>query len=467
MKVTTLIVCLLAFVFTFQAQTFAVDFSVNLTGDAGDFTCDATCSLRDAIDDANAAVTDDTISFAAGITNITLSTNQIDINNAGTLTINGSGANVLTIDGGAGMNRIFLVNSATVTIRGVTLTGGNGNGAAVRVNDGTLILEAVVVQNNVGDSQEGAVFYGGGTNHRIANSTFSGNTDFGACSAFRALGASLTVFNTTVSGNSTTRGIGAICFLGNSTATFRNTTISDNIADGTDGGGGGIFIQDTATVDLGNTIVSGNISGGAGPDLYRFTSTATFTTSGGNLIRDISGNPDAPNTTTFPYNANLPTGTPNANGDKVGITGDIVNPLLGPLTIANGGTTPTRALQTGSPAIDAGINDLANAAELTTDQRGTGFARIRDGNSDGTATVDIGAFEVQFGTTAATVSVSGRVLSSRRSGVSNAVVHLTNQNGEFKLPEPTVLDITRLRNWKSEKLTSSTSFRNAISLIRR
>jgi hypothetical protein len=238
----------LAFVFTFQAQTFAVDFSVNLTGDAGDFTCDATCTLRDAIDDANAAVTDDTISFAAGITNITLSTNQIDINNAGTLTINGSGANVLTIDGGAGMNRIFLVNSATVTIRGVTLTGGNGNGAAVRVNDGTLILEAVVVQNNVGDSQEGAVFYGGGTNHRIANSTFSGNTDFGACSAFRALGASLTVFNTTVSGNSTTRGIGAICFLGNSTATFRNTTISDNIADGTDGGGGGIFIQDTATV---------------------------------------------------------------------------------------------------------------------------------------------------------------------------------------------------------------------------
>lgn len=141
MKVTTLMVCLLAFVFTFQAQTFAVDFSVNLTGDAGDFTCDATCTLRDAIDDANAAVTDDTISFAAGITNITLSTNQIDINNAGTLTINGSGANVLTIDGGAGMNRIFLVNSATVTIRGVTLTGGNGNGAAVRVNDGMLILE--------------------------------------------------------------------------------------------------------------------------------------------------------------------------------------------------------------------------------------------------------------------------------------------------------------------------------------
>lgn len=36
------------------------------------------------------------------------------------------------------------------------------------------------------------------------------------------------------------------------------------------------------------------------------------------------------------------------------------------------------------------------------------------------------------GTTAANVSVSGRVLSSRSRGISNAVVHLINQNGEIK-----------------------------------
>ena len=62
------------------------------------------------------------------------------------------------------------------------------------------------------------------------------------------------------------------------------------------------------------------------------------------------------------------------------------------------------------------------------DQRGA--ARIIDGNNDGTATVDSGAFEVQLGTTAASVSVSGRV-TTRGRGISNAVVHLTSQSGEI------------------------------------
>lgn len=372
-------------------ETFAVDFTVNQAGDAGDLTCDATCTLRDAVDDANAAATDDTISFAAGLTTITL-INEIDINNAGTLTIIGAGANVLTIDGGAGTNRIFDTSLATVTIRGVTLSGGNGFGAAVNAFGGTLILQEVVVQNIAGSGSVGAVFFSGGTNHRIANSTFSGNTGFDSCAAFRADNTTLTVVNTTVSGNSTSAngfGTGAICFLGG-TATFRNTTISGNTAAGIGGGGtigfgGGGIYNERATVDLGNTIVAGNTAATAGPDLFRFDSTATFTTSGGNLIGDNSGNTSAPNTVTFP------TGNRNANGDKVGTGGSVIDPLLGPLQ-NNGGPTPTRALLARSPAIDSGIN--AVAAGLRTDQRG--FARIVDGDRSFTATVDIGAYEQQL-----------------------------------------------------------------------
>jgi len=63
-----------------------------------------------------------------------------------------------------------------------------------------------------------------------------------------------------------------------------------------------------------------------------------------------------------------------------------IDPKLGPL--ANyGGPTQTYKLLAGSPAIDAGDNNII----ILTDQRG--FPRKKDGNGDGVAVVDIGAFE--------------------------------------------------------------------------
>jgi hypothetical protein len=64
------------------------------------------------------------------------------------------------------------------------------------------------------------------------------------------------------------------------------------------------------------------------------------------------------------------------------------DPHLGPLA-ENGGWTQTHALLPGSPAIDAG--GAVGCADR--DQRG--LARSQDGNSDGTAACDIGAFELQ------------------------------------------------------------------------
>ncbi len=401
MRITILSVFLLTFLFIFSGQTFAANFVVKNIGD-GDYggRCDSRCTLRAAVNAANNSPTDDTISFDPVLTffrgTIVFLNTELMINNAGTLSINGPGAHVLAIDGSAGTDRIFNVNGATVTIQGVTLSGGNGPGAAVSVRGGGLTLESVVVQNNSG---LGAFAFGaislqgtGGVamNVVIANSTISGNTDFTGCPAIYADNAvSLNVTNTTVSGNSTTAagfGAGAVCVWGNSSATFRSTTISGNAGGTGGGGGGGIYIQGTARVDLGNTIVAGNTSPNRGPDLYRFDDGRTnFTSQGGNVIGDNSGNPAAPNATAFP------TGNPNQNGDRIGTAGSVINPLLAPLA-NNGGITPTRALLAGSPAIDTGRNSLATAFGPTTDQRGV--VRIQDGDNDGTATVDSGAFEL-------------------------------------------------------------------------
>src|SRR4029077_18285898 len=68
--------------------------------------------------------------------------------------------------------------------------------------------------------------------------------------------------------------------------------------------------------------------------------------------------------------------------------GDLINsnPQLDPLH-DNGGGLPTHGPLVGSPAIDAGLDNLAPPQ----DQRA--FPRPRDGNGDGTVGSDIGAIE--------------------------------------------------------------------------
>jgi len=67
------------------------------------------------------------------------------------------------------------------------------------------------------------------------------------------------------------------------------------------------------------------------------------------------------------------------------------NPLLGPLA-DNGGVTKTHSLGWGSPAIDSGSLTVCPS----TDQRGV--TRPIDGNGDGSARCDMGAYEYDPGT---------------------------------------------------------------------
>lgn len=329
------------------------------------------CSLRGAITNAAAGYT---VNFDPSLTNATITLGgTIDI--VRNVSIIGPGADKLTISGGGTTKLFNYFGGSTLTINFSNLTIASGNGAgghnnnqggAMEINGGATILvfDSVYFRNNSASAAGGVlVFFGGEC--RITNSTFFSNSSpLGSVIYF--IGGTLRVTNSTFSGNSGGN-FGAIS-LNNRPAIIRNSTIVNNT-------GGGIYKLGNS-LTLGNTIVAGN----SGFDL--FSSGPAVTTSGGNLIGNNTN-----------VGATFAAGMPNANNDYVGTAGSPVSPQLAPLA-NNGGPTPTHALLTGSPAINAGNNCVLTTggcgasdpiAGLTTDQRGA--PRAVGG------TTDIGAFE--------------------------------------------------------------------------
>ncbi len=341
-------------------------------------------SLRQAMLDANAnSGVADTINFQAGLTGIiNLLTALPNINDS--VTITGPGANVLTVrrDSAAPNFRIFFIPIALangVTISGITITGGldsGGNGGGIQ-SFSNLTLTNVHLTGNQAVS-------GGGVSLISADGvftgcTFSGNTavsDGGGVFYRGNGGRTLRLVNSTISGNNNGSNFGGGILNGSTSGNSRleavNSTISGNI-NGLIFGGGGIVTYTqgagtTATTTLSNTITSSNTP----------VNLATFSNSGGGA------------TTFQSLGFNL---SDNGNGFLTQGSDITANPLLGSLQ-NNGGTTPTHALLTGSPALDKGDN---TGSGVTTDQRGLGFARTIDlagitNTGDGT---DIGAFEAQ------------------------------------------------------------------------
>lgn len=336
-------------------------------------------SLRQAILDANATSAEaDTISIqVTGTINLTSGLPALSTN----INIQGAGPNWLIMRGGGDFAIVNVSSGGNVTLSGVTITNGiNGIG-----NSGTLTLNNVaVIANDTGGSGGGisndgwltlnnstvgwnvSALSGGGIYNTgtliLNNSTVSGNYAWAVGTGGIENGGTLTVNNSTVSDNQGTpneSGVGGVGGIANyGTLSLNSSTISDNIGAGLNNG---------ATATVRNTIVSWNESHLGGP----LDVAGAFSSQGFNLIRSGSG------ATGF-----------NGPGDQVGASASPIDPLLGPLQ-DNGGFAWTRALLPGSPAIDAG--DPAATGDF--DQRG--LARIVDGNNDGTARIDIGAYEVQ------------------------------------------------------------------------
>lgn len=239
----------------------------------------------------------------------------------------------------------------------------NSGNIGVIANGGTLTVTESTFSDNF--ALMGAAIGNFGT-MAVDGSTFYGNRVVAWGGAIDQRSGSASITNSTFSANQAAWG-GAINSFAN--LSIDNTTFYGNTS--TEGGA----ISGTAI--LTNTIVAGSLMGG---DCY------------GSMV-DGGHNLDSDGTCGFdPANGSLPN----------------TNPRLGPLQ-DNGGPTLTHVLSPASPAIDAGDNSQCPL----TDQRYV--SRPIDGDVDGIATCDMGAYEFEQG-----VYIEPSMLSG--SGVSGATL---------------------------------------------
>ncbi|MBS1792553.1 MAG: CSLREA domain-containing protein [Acidobacteria bacterium] len=373
------------------SSAYAATFTVNTTTDAVDAnpgngvcaTSGGSCSLRAAIQEANALAGADVITLPAGVYQLTISgtaedqaaTGDLDIRTD--ITINGADARTTFIQAGSGpglgIDRVFDVpigvsgilslNNATVRY-GTDSSGVGGGGLQLNAPGvgGAFNLNNVLVTQNTSTANGGAMRISGGTVN-IVNSAITNNSSSGGQGGAALCNnlCTLRITNSTLSANSGTNG-GSLRNTINTSITLTNSTITRNTASA---GTGGINTSAGGTMNIRNTIVTDN-TGTTDND-----ATGVVTSGGNNLI--------------------------GSQGTSTGWVGtDLLNnPNARLAPLGNyGGSTPTHSLLSGSAAINAGSNCVNNSscatfnapANVAADERG--FAR------PASATTDIGAFEL-------------------------------------------------------------------------
>lgn len=361
-------------------QSILVDSTLDVAdSNPGDRSCNdggGNCTLRAAIEEANACVGFDVVEVPADTYVITLGVLSI----VDELSLKGSGATTTIVDGN-GLSRVFSI----------------GN------NLPAVLLSDLTVRN--GYNIAGGGFYiGSDTPTTIRRSIVSDNTGTDSGGAFFVdSDAILTLEDSTVTRNQSGASPGGSAFLVKPGAelTIRSSTIADNGPTGSGGGAGVILDWSDASGSPLITIENSTFAQNTGFAVYAYTAAVEFRNStiagnDGGLLASVNGVASQINVgnTIIANNGmncgvNPYGGTIISNGHNIeslnscnfAATGDQVNtePMLGALA-DNGGPTQTHALQAGSPAIDAGNNTNCPA----TDQRGVS-------RSDGAC--DIGAYE--------------------------------------------------------------------------
>lgn len=298
-----------------SAPAAAATYVVDTTGDPGP---GVTTSLRQAISQAN-ATPNNFILFDPSLngSTITLQQGEIAINQP--MYLVGPGADKLTISGNDA-SRIFNVSTASatpipVTVAGLKLTHGKaGSGGAIRGSNVSLTLQDSLLESNY--ASQGAAIYlrsdsGVASASKFTRTTIANNsTDLnigrgGGMMVSR--GATLQITDSIISGNIASESAGGFLYDVGST-TINNTLITGNSA--ASGASGGLFVFHdafsgvTSDVAINNSRISGNSSTlhGGGLTLINVVATLTGDTISANSTGYAGGG-------VFVFDSTFPTAT--------------------------------------------------------------------------------------------------------------------------------------------------------------
>ncbi|HEV2378044.1 MAG TPA: choice-of-anchor Q domain-containing protein [Streptosporangiaceae bacterium] len=394
-----------------QPRPAALVFKVNSTKDApdahpGDGHCADSagkCTLRAALQEADAAPVgaSSTVTVPAGTYLLSLGTLAVGTATRRSITVTGAGPKLTVISAGNAFRVMSVAASATVTLHGLEVTGGNagshGYGGGV-FSRGKLTLSEDAVDGNKAGAGGGGVVNDSGT--LAVSATHIDHNTTGSLGGGILGSGPLTVFQASFDGNHAGRDGGAIDASG--TITVNRSTLAGNTAGGTlPGEGAAIWLHAGASLQLVNSTVANNTTspatGGAVDNAGGKVSLSfdTFSDNTGALKGTgftasgtvLAGTGTTPNCTApvhEPYGYNLSTDL----SCKLAMPTDIpgANPKLSPLAY-NGGPTETQALTPDSPALDAGGQTSTSHCPAT-DERG-------QTRPFGPA-CDIGAYELKY-----------------------------------------------------------------------
>ena len=295
-------------------------------------------TIQGAIDDASP---DDTVYVKAGTYSLIENGEIFPIIMKNGVSLVGEGADVCILDAEQ-TNKVIVCNFISDTstrIEGFTITNGSGS--------------------------LGGGIYCFVSSPTITNNIITGNRASRGAGISCMWFSSPNIINNVITGNSASSKGGGIYCEFDSSPVITNNVIAGNEATGEWGTkeGGGIYCYLYSSPTITNNIITGNMSnsGGGGIHCYNFSFPSI-------TYDDVWGN--------FPLNY---------SGCGAGTGCISEDPLFVDPTISD------YQLRAGSPCVDTGDNDASGLPEFDLD----GNPRIVDGDDDGAAVVDMGAFEYQ------------------------------------------------------------------------